>query len=91
MPDSLLHDRGARCLRGKVWLEHALDLRRAGAALESSYGLAVIDEDERGNLVHLEPLYPVTLLVGIDAPDAQPISLLPGEMGEQALHASSRP
>jgi hypothetical protein len=86
-----LRGRGSPSLFGEVRLDHALDLRSAGATLEAGDRLAVVDKDERRNLAHFEPLDPVTLLLGVDAPDTQPISLLASEMGEQALHAPSRP
>ena len=71
-----------------MWRDHPLDLRRAHAPFEPLDRPAVLDEDERRDLGHLQPLDPVRLLVCIDPRDAKSRPLFPREMREQALHAA---
>src|SRR5689334_22085182 len=75
------------CLRDQVWLEHALDLGLARAALEAVYDLIALHERQRRHRLDAEVLGELGALVDVDGGHPQAVPLLAGEVRHQALHA----
>ena len=73
-----------------MFLEHALDLRRARAALEASDGSLSLHEDERRHDLHTELVRDVGAFVDVYRRNAQAFALPPGQMRHQAVHPSRR-
>jgi len=71
-------------------LEELLDLRHVGAAVDAVDHALVDHEDERRHFLDRELLEQPRMLVRIHSPHAQPVALLPGDVGEEAFHAAGR-
>jgi hypothetical protein len=89
-PEAPLGDCGLGPHRVEVRGEHALDLWSADPPLQTLDGSAILQQDERRDLGDAEEIDPLGRAAHVDARDAQVTAFLPGEMGKEAFHSSSR-
>src|SRR3954452_6610897 len=73
---------------GQVLLEELLDLRHVRAPVDAGDHTPVDHEHERWNVHDSELLEQARMLVGVHAPDAQPVAVLALDVSEEALHAT---
>src|SRR4029079_1383975 len=77
---------GSSDFLAEVLLEHRLDARRGGAALDPGDHLLCPDEHERWCSRDAQLLRDVAPFVHVDLHDAQTVALLARDMREEALH-----